>query len=100
MSGDWVPGADLQRAAVGLLSTAEAQGHSWLLQKHLDVRVLDQSELLLGLVKLLLLPPDVGLQNLCHCSDWSLMVWDMLNCAGNYAGVGEGRGGRWVLQKV
>lgn len=50
---------------IGLLGTAEAQGHSWLLQKHLDVRVLDQSELLLGLVEFFLLPPDVGLQDLC-----------------------------------
>mgnify|MGYP007064597342 CR=1 FL=1 len=47
------------------LRTAEAQGHSWLLQKHLDVGVLDQAELFLDLMKLFLLPPNVGLQDPC-----------------------------------
>lgn len=46
-----------------LLGAVEAQGYSWLLQKHLDVGVLDQAELLLDLVELFLLPPDVGLQD-------------------------------------
>lgn len=47
------------------LGTAEAQGHSWLLQEHLDIGVLDQTELFLDLVKLFLLPPNVGLQDPC-----------------------------------
>lgn len=47
------------------LRTAEAQGNSRLLQKHLDVGVLDQAELFLDLVKFFLLPPNVGLQDPC-----------------------------------
>lgn len=47
------------------LGTAEAQGSIWLLQKHLDVGVLNQAELLLDLVEFFLLPPDVGLQDAC-----------------------------------
>lgn len=54
--------------------------------EYLDVRILDQSELLLGLVELFLLPPDVGLRIYVHCSNWPLMVWNMLNCAGGAGG--------------
>jgi len=51
--------------SLGPRGAAEAQGYSRLLQKHLDVGVLDQAELLLDLVELFLLPPDVGLQDPC-----------------------------------
>lgn len=42
------------------------QGRHWPGKgRHLDVGVLDQTELLLDLVELFLLPPDVGLQDPC-----------------------------------